>query len=771
MSYEERLGRPLDSASSPTPTFLERTGDATQTINLDSVYTDDLTATGSFDLRLIEATSLGKLFDAVPIPIFVFDKGNAIAFGNRSAAAMIGADESARTTDLSSLFAGADIGAQIRDIVQVVLSKRESRSIETVLGRPADRMYGRLHFRPIRWAGERFALLLIEDLTNEKKQLEVIKRQARRLRESHEHLEVRVRERTAELGEAVRSLKKEIVGRRQAESSLTLAANVIRSSNEAIVITDTQSVIIDVNEAFCRVTGYTREEVIGKTPRIMSSGRHDTSFWQSFWEALHREGHWQGEVWDRRKNGEIFPKKMSVSAVTGESNERTHYVGIFSDISSIKKTEKELDILTRLDPLTGLINRNLFRDRLKQAVSKAYRRSEGVAVLILDLDNFKKINDTMGHSLGDDLLKEVGVRLVKAVRPTDTVARLAGDEFAIMITDFAVPRSIDFLAMKIMRVMAEAYDLGNRRVFVTAAMGISLYPGDGDSEDLLLQHADTAMYSAKEQGPASFRYYSKEMNRHAAERLEIETDLREGMLRDEFLLYYQPQVSLANGAVCGCEALVRWRRPSKGIVPPGVFIPLAEETGLIKPLGDWVLGEACRQAKAWITRTGDNFPVGVNLSAVQLKYPDTIEQVTRLLEANGIEGRRLTLELTESAVMGDPEDAVRILYGLKALGVQIALDDFGTGYSSLYYLKRFPLDKLKIDRSFVEEVTVDADDEAIVRAIIGMAHNLNLKVVAEGVETEEQLEFLRSEQCDEVQGYYHGRPVPPDEFEQSFLGG
>ena len=430
-----------------------------------------------------------------------------------------------------------------------------------------------------------------------------------------------------------------------------------------------------------------------------------------------------------------------------------------------------LERLAHFDPLTGLANRVLFRDRLRQALLKADRRGEKVAVLFLDLDGFKHINDTLGHPVGDKLLNAVGKRLLDCVRKSDTVARLGGDEFTLVVTDFAETRNLDFISRKITDRIAVPFILPDRKVFVNASIGISIYPDDGHSVDLLLQNADTAMYRAKEQGKNGVRYFSRDMNIEAAQRLELETALREGLRREEFIVYYQPQVDLATGEVRSCEALVRWNHPKQGIVAPGVFIGLAESTGLIRPLGEWVLRKACEQVAVWQQQGLPRLRVGVNISGHQLNTSEIVETVSQNLVEAGIEAGLLDLEITESALMGAAEESERILTDLKALGVQLSIDDFGTGYSSLSYLKRFPVDTLKIDRSFILDLPDDDDDVAIVKAIIGVGHSMNIKLMAEGVETKNQLDFLVSHGCDLVQGYYFSRPVPADTFASLFKSG
>jgi diguanylate cyclase (GGDEF)-like protein/PAS domain S-box-containing protein len=613
-------------------------------------------------------------------------------------------------------------------------------------------------------SSERHALILLENLTAEKKQILLSKKHSAELRKAHESLEVKVKERTAELLNMIDLMQEEIRKREDAESNLRLAANVIESSNEAIMITDVDATIIEVNDAFCRVTGYPREEVVGKNPRCIGSGHHDAAFWKKMWETLHSTGHWQGEVWNRRKNGEIFPELLSISVVKHENN-AVNYVGIFSDITRIKQTEKHLERLAHYDPLTGLANRILFRARLDQAILKADRSGERIAVMMLDLDDFKKVNDTLGHPMGDALLSVTAKRIADSVRKIDTVARLGGDEFGLVLESFAEIRSLDFISSKILLRVSEPYSLAEQKVFIGASIGIALYPDDGRDVDVLLRNADTAMYHTKKHGKNRVSYFSSEMNRRARHRMTMETRLREAIENSEFELHYQPQVNLVTGNLVGCEALVRWRHKSRGLIPPGEFITIAEETGLITQIGNWVLRTACGQIRLWKAQGFPEFPVSVNLSGVQIRSERILENIIKIVRGASIDPRLLELEMTETVLMHDRDRAVELLRQLKRHGLALAIDDFGTGYSSMAYLKQFPVDKLKIDRSFIEDLATDKGDKAIVNAIIAMARSLNLKVIAEGVETKVQAELLRSYGCSEVQGYYFGKPMPVREFD------
>lgn len=766
------MGRNKHSDEGPgkeEPAFPELlTGEplTTESIDLESLFPLDVTQSGSFDLRALESSVVGKLLNALPILAVVINRHDTITFSNSALRNVPNGCAALTGLTFTSLFSDPSLSEQIRSIVESVFETRSSQTARAAMEICGTRVFARMHFRPIRLGPERDVLVLVEDLTREQNQLHLINKHSLEVRKAHDLLEHRVRQRTADLQEMVKRLEQEAAERKRAEADLNLAAKVIKSSNEAIIITDVDADIVDVNDAFCEITGYSREEVIWKNPRIMASGRHDKQFWKLVWRELREKGQWRGEVWDRRKNGEVFPKLLSISTVTDDQGEVTNYVGIFSDISKMKATEQRLVRMAHYDPLTGLSNRVLFRDRVRQALRRADRTRTGVAVMYLDLDGFKTVNDTLGHPVGDELLVAVGERLKACVRKSDTVARLGGDEFTLLLADFADVRSIEFLARKVVERVSDPFAVAGRRIFVSASIGIALYPDDGGDADDLLQNADTAMYHVKERGKNGFQYFSREMNLKALDRLELETALREALDRQEFLLYYQPQVDLHTGRVCGSEALIRWKHPNRGLVSPVRFIGLAEETGLIKPLGEWVIRNACEQTRAWLAQGLPPLRVAVNMSGRQISGYETVQTIARILEETDMNPNLLDLEVTESTLMQDQEEAVEILKALKRFGVQVSIDDFGTGYSSLSHLKRFPVDKLKIDQSFVRGVTTDPDDEAIVKAIIAVGHSLKLKVIAEGVETKEHLDFLRIQGCDQIQGYYVSGPIPANTFAQ-----
>ena len=556
----------------------------------------------------------------------------------------------------------------------------------------------------------------------------------------------------------------DITERRRAEEQLQLAFEAINHSGEGIMVTDALQRIISVNPAFEKVTGYVAAEVLGKTPGFFASGRHDDAFYREMYETLETTGYWQGEIWNRRKNAEIFPEWLGISAVRENDGRTKHYVAIFSDITERKAAQQHIEFLAHHDALTGLPNRLLLRDRLDQASALASRQQSRIALLFLDLDRFKMINDSLGHPVGDALLKAVVERLKRCVRDADTISRQGGDEFVIVLGDVRDSEAVARIAEKIHQRMAEPFVIDNHALTTSFSIGIALYPDDGEDFDTLTKKADTAMYHAKQAGRNTHRFFAEQMNVQAVEHLQLENRLRLALKNNEFVLHYQPQLDLREGTIVGVEALIRWVSPDGGLIPPGKFIPIAEESGLIVPIGAWVLGEACRQARAWQDAGLPPFVVAVNLSAMQFRRQDLVNTVINALVLADLDAQWLELELTESILIQDAEMTLDTVRRLKAIGVQLSVDDFGTGYSSLAYLKRFAVDKLKIDQSFIRDLVSDPDDAAIVRAIVQMAHSLKLKTIAEGVETAELADHLRLFHCDEIQGYWFARPMPADEL-------
>jgi len=553
--------------------------------------------------------------------------------------------------------------------------------------------------------------------------------------------------------------------------NLRLAEKVFENTFEGIMITSPNNTIESVNPAFTFITGFQSREVIGKTPEILASGRHGPPFYQAMWDEMKEKGHWQGEIWNRRKNGEIYPEWLTINEIKDSVGKVTNYVAIFSDITERKAAESHVRHLAHHDALTDLPNRILFVERLDHAIAHAHRAGQQVAVMFLDLDRFKLINDTLGHSVGDRLLQAIGQRLAACMREDDTVARMGGDEFTILIENVPDPRNLPSLAQKIIDELCLPVFLDGHEIVVTTSIGISIYPDDSDQPDALIKHADAAMYLAKEKGRNNFQFFTSEMNVHALERMTMEARLRKALERHEFAVHYQPQVDIGTHRIAGMEALLRWNQPDVGSIPPAHFIPVAEETGLIVPIGEWVLLEACSQNKAWQDEGLPPLRVSVNMSGRQFRQKNLVEVIGKILEETGLKAEYLELEITESIAMVNAEETITKLHALKAMGIRISMDDFGTGHSSLSYLKQFPIDTLKIDKSFVQDLAPNSTDNTIATAIATMAHGLKLKVITEGVETEEQLTYLKGMHRDQVQGFYFSQPLPPDKFAALLRGG
>ena len=564
-------------------------------------------------------------------------------------------------------------------------------------------------------------------------------------------------------------LSRDVTARKLAEAELRISAAAF-NSQESIMVTDANRAILRVNRAFIENTGFTADEVIGQTPSILKSGRHSEDFYRQMWETIDSAGAWQGEIWDRRKNGEVYPKWLTISAVKDEHGVVTHYVGTHYDISERKKAEEKINDLAFFDQLTGLPNRTLLQDRMKQAMAASSRSGNYGALLFIDLDNFKTLNDTLGHDMGDILLKEVAKRLRLCVREGDTVARLGGDEFVVLLAGLGAIEGdaaidIEAIGEKLLTNLTKPYQLGNLSHHSSASIGVTLYKGDSVTSDEMMKQADLAMYKAKEAGRNAWRFFDAKMESAVKERAALEDDLRHAIAEKQFLLHYQAQVA-SERILTGVEALVRWQHPQRGLVAPAEFIPLAEDTGLILPLGQWVLETACMQLAAWGARPEmAHLTVAVNVSARQFRQPDFVDQVLAALENTGADPQRLKLELTESLLVENIQEVIEKMSALKAKGVGFSLDDFGTGYSSLTYLKRLPLDQLKIDKSFVCDVLTDPNDAAIARTVVALAQSLGLGVIAEGVETETQRNFLANSGCHAYQGYFFSRPLPLEAFE------
>ena len=570
----------------------------------------------------------------------------------------------------------------------------------------------------------------------------------------------------------VRITLSDISERKQAEEELRIAA-IAFESQQGMIVTDTQGVIVRVNQAFTHLTGYSAAEAVGKTPSMLNSGRHDKAFYRQMWQALEKERYWQGEVWNRRKSGKIYAEWLTISAVAAPDGSITHYVGTFSDITRDSEAEAEIHRMAYYDALTHLPNRRLLMDRLGlgQALAASRRSGQHGALLFLDLDNFKTLNDTRGHDVGDLLLVEIAQRLNASVREGDTVGRLGGDEFVLMLEDLSedVEEAIlqaGMVGVKVREAIALPYLLKGIEFTCTTSIGASLFGNHDASADDLLKHADLAMYHAKKSGRNALCFFDPDMQAKLVEHSALENDLRHALERRQLRLHYQIQVDSARRAI-GAEALLRWEPPGRSLVAPAEFIPLAEETGLIVPIGLWVLQTACARIRDWSANPATrDLQLAINVSARQFRQSDFVEQVQQALSATGINPARLKIELTESMVLDNVSDTITKMHALKALGVSFSMDDFGTGHSSLSYLKQLPLDQLKIDQSFVRDLATDPNDAAIVRAIITLGQTFGLNVIAEGVETEAQREFLELNGCHAFQGYLFSRPLPPEAFEK-----
>jgi diguanylate cyclase (GGDEF)-like protein/PAS domain S-box-containing protein len=567
---------------------------------------------------------------------------------------------------------------------------------------------------------------------------------------------------------------RDITERREREEALRLAGSVFNNVEEAVMVTDADNRIIGVNPAFTSITGYAADEVIGKTPRILASGKHDSEFYREMWRELLNTGRWSGEIWDKRRNGEIYPKWLTISAGKGEDGETREYVAIFSDITERKRAEEEILHLAFYDSLTRLPNRRLLLDRFRSALLLSARNRHYGAVLFLDMDRFKVLNDTLGHDHGDLLLVEVAQRIQACVREVDTVARLGGDEFVVLFEELSADaeeasQKIAVIAEKLRMTLAAPYQLDGHEHHSSPSIGVCLYLGSDEPVEVLLKRADMAMYQAKDSGRNAVRFFDPVMQQAVETRAALEADLRRALAGRQLHLYYQLQVGEDHRPL-GAEALVRWMHPVRGMVMPAQFIPVAEESSLILDIGNWVLETACRQLAAWERNEHmRHLVVAVNVSAPQFRMHDFVERVAVLTHRHGFNPARLKLELTESVVLGDVADVVEKMRALKELGVKLSMDDFGVGYSSLAYLKQLPLDQIKIDKSFVRNIATDSNDAVMVQAIIDMAQNFRMDVIAEGVETEAQLDFLRQNGCLSYQGYLFSKPVPLDEFEQRVM--
>ncbi|MBI4184184.1 MAG: EAL domain-containing protein [Proteobacteria bacterium] len=562
---------------------------------------------------------------------------------------------------------------------------------------------------------------------------------------------------------------RDITERRQAQDLLRLQGAAMQAAVNAIIITDSEGRIEWVNRAFTRMSGYPVEEAMGQTPRMLNSGRQPRDFYEALWRTIRAGEVWRGELTNRRKNGTTYVVDTTITPLVDEAGRVTHFVAIQDDVTTRKAAEADIEFLAHHDMLTGLANRVRVFDDLQRAIARARRDKSALAVHYLDLDRFKDVNDAYGHEIGDFLIKDVAKRLKAHLRETDTVGRLGGDEFAVVQTGLADPRGASVLAGKVLDVLARPFVIGGHDIHVGASIGVTVFPMDGTDPNALMRNADLAMYRAKNEGRRTYRFFARTMEEEVKRRVRLAEELRAAVAAGEFELHYQPQVDLCDRSVVGAEALIRWRRPGIGLVGPADFIPVAEEVGLILPIGEWALRRACAQAKAWAEVGHRALKVAVNVSPVQFERSDLVELVGRALSETGADPAMIELEITETVLLHETEETVNTLAGLRRLGVSLTLDDFGTGYSSLTNLRRFPVSTIKIDRAFVSGLDPGSDNLAIVRAIISLAQTLKLRLVAEGVENMGEEGLLRAEGCPQAQGYLYGRPVPAEDF-AAFLG-
>lgn len=560
-------------------------------------------------------------------------------------------------------------------------------------------------------------------------------------------------------------MTRNVTNRKVIEDQLMVATAVFDNSVEGVIISDRNGNIAYVNKAFCEITGYSEREAIGRNPRFLKSGRHDQVFYDEMWRSLVKKGKWQGELWNRRKDGGIYPELSTISVVYDENDEICHFVAVFADISQLKQSEAELTHMAYHDPLTDLPNRLKLTTQIEQEILHFQRNPGQFATIFIDIDHFKHINDTYGHLIGDEVLCEIAQRLKNSLRTDDTVARIGGDEFVLLLTGLTDIDSITTVVRKLMKIFELPVKVSNGEPLrFTGSMGIAMYPGDGEDSDTLLRNADAAMYRAKKQGRNDYAFYTAALTKESEAHLKLQSALHDALENDGFEVVYQPQFNMLSEKLIGFETLIRWNHPKLGMISPLDFIPVAEKAGLINDIGHWVLETACKQGVEWLNQ-GYNFGrIAVNVAGPQLQRDSFVEQVIATVQKTGLPTENLELEVTEGFMMNKPEKSIKYLKALRRFGIELSMDDFGTGYSSLSYLQQLPLNKIKIDRSFINDLPHDCNGVAITDAIIAMGNALSLTVIAEGVETREQVEFLRSRGCMQGQGYYFSKPLPAEQL-------
>ena len=561
------------------------------------------------------------------------------------------------------------------------------------------------------------------------------------------------------------NIAKDITEELKSKKALEIYENVIKNTSEGVVITDKNNNIIFVNKAFCKITKYDEKDVIGKNPSILKSGVHNKKFYQNMWKSLEDTGHWKGEIWNKHKDGTIFPELLSINALKNKNEEIENYIALFTDISEIKKSEAKMRDMAMHDSLTGLPNRTMMTNMISHSIKSAKRQNELMAIMFIDLDNFKTINDNYGHKEGDNVLIETAKRLKNILREEDMVYRFGGDEFLVTLEHIKNSENIAKIAQKLNQSLQIPYQTNNYTFYISCSIGIAIYPNDALTPDELIKNADAAMYQAKNRGKNRYSFYSQELGKQIQEELYIENLLREGIKNSEFEIYYQPKIDAKTLQIVGVEALLRWNNSKKGVLTPAKFIPVAEKTGLIIPLGNWVLLEACKQIKKWQDKKSYNGNISINISGIQLDNKNLINSIKFALDKSKLSPYYLDLEVTESVLMNDVKHWSNTLDEIRDIGIDISIDDFGTGYSSLSYLRELPVDELKIDKSFIDDMPFDKDACAIVKSIISLAKSLGYKTVAEGVEKEEQQKYLLENGCDIIQGYYYSKPLSSNEME------